>query len=213
MAASFAGLLAGRLSSLAFDDPQGILRLRDVMIIRGGVEFWPGLAVGLLTWIILTRGEPAPVAIRVAIVTPLFLLGYAGYEAACILRDGCFGPQAAVGIVPRGFATPMLPIGWAVAVAVGSVAILLQIRRPAPTHGPLGLLALAAVRSVAGFHLPRLAHSLTRPHIESLGLVVVALAMVLGTRAGDRHTTPRRSYAAERTTTVSDTDPLPSEGL
>ena len=49
---ALAGLGVGRLAALALDDPQSIASLSDVLIIRSGVEFWPGVAAaaGAVLW-------------------------------------------------------------------------------------------------------------------------------------------------------------------
>ena len=40
---AFAGLAVGRLVTLALDDPNSLGSLSDMLIIRSGVEFWPGV--------------------------------------------------------------------------------------------------------------------------------------------------------------------------
>lgn len=205
------GLVGGRVFALLLDDPRSLGRLRDVMVIRGGVEFWAGLAIGALAFVFLTRREAVSVETRLSAAAPLFLLGYAGYEAMCIARDGCFGPPAAVGLVPVGFATRFFPIGWGVALATACTGLVMLVRKPQPHHAYLALLCLALARSIAGFHLPRLDDALTRPHLESLGLVVLAAAILLGKGAWTRHTTLSRTIA-ERPGATMKPDTLPLEG-
>lgn len=38
------GLLVGRITTLALDDPNSIGSPLDMLVIRSGVEFWPGMA-------------------------------------------------------------------------------------------------------------------------------------------------------------------------
>ena len=40
--AALAGLLVGRLVNVALDAPASFGRIGDLLIIRSGVEFWPG---------------------------------------------------------------------------------------------------------------------------------------------------------------------------
>ena len=46
--AMFVGLAVGRLTAVALDDPGSLTSLSDLMIIRSGVEFWPGVAAGFV---------------------------------------------------------------------------------------------------------------------------------------------------------------------
>lgn len=209
--AGLIGLVGGRIIALTLDDPASLGRLRDIMIIRGGVEFWPGLAVGALAFLFFTRREPASASARLSVAAPLFLMGYAGYEAMCIARDGCFGPPAAFGLVPVGFAGPVFPVGLVVALVTVVGGLVIRTQRPQVGSASLALLILALTRSVAGFHLPRLGDSLTRPHLESLGVLVVMVAIVLGRGAWERHTTPSRTSSGRTTKTV-EPQPLPLEG-
>ena len=44
----FAGLVVGRVSTLALDDPRAIGSISDLIVIRSGVEFWPAVAAAAL---------------------------------------------------------------------------------------------------------------------------------------------------------------------
>ena len=44
---AFAGLAAGRFVAVAIDDPNALTSLSDLLIIRSGVEFWPGVVAAL----------------------------------------------------------------------------------------------------------------------------------------------------------------------
>ena len=54
------GLLVGRATSLALDDPHSLTSLSDFLVIRSGVEFWPGLFAGM-AWLAVgaRRGDAA----------------------------------------------------------------------------------------------------------------------------------------------------------
>ena len=177
---AFAALGVGRLVALALDDPQSIGRVADMLIIRSGVEFWPGVvaAVGLLAW--SARRAGVPPLLRLADVAPLALVGYAGYEAACIFRDGCFGPESPIGLRPAGLITTMLPMGllMAVAVVVGA-ALVRRLSRPAVVVAA-SVLIVATVRSVASIWLPHVGQGLTRQHLSSIVVTVVFTAILVG---------------------------------
>lgn len=187
------GLAAARLVSLSLDDPTALSRLRDILLIRGGMEFWPGVAAGVFALAVATRRSGVAVAERLADIAPFAMWEYALYEALCLVRDGCFGPASAIGIRPGGLGDPQLPIGVFVAVTIAAAGVM--VRRTGPRYpagaavGAVG--AVALVRSVASFWLPRIGSALTRQHVESIVVVAVAalLAVVLGSRrehAGNR---------------------------
>jgi len=193
---TFAGLAVGRLSALAFDDPSSIGSISDMLIIRSGVEFWPGAAAALA--VVLwggRRGGVSPLA-RAADLMPLAMIAYGGYEAACVFRDGCFGPDSPLGLKPPGLGTTMLPIGWLMAVSVfaGALAVRSVQRRasPAVTVGVAAVI-VATVRAVGSIWLPHIGDGLTRQHLTSIG-VGVLVAVALGGLAVGR----RRSQSANR---------------
>ncbi len=180
---ALAALAVGRLVTLALDDPNSIGSIPDMIIIRSGVEFWPGVAaaVGLLLWSGRRAGEPG--LAMVAAVVPLAMLGYAGYEAACPFRDGCFGPESSIGLRPPGLSTTMLPVGLFIA---GAVAIGALVVRGMASRGRspvvivlVAALVVASVRSVGSIWLPHVGEGLTRQHKTSI-VVAIAAALALG---------------------------------
>ena len=178
---AFAGLAVGRLSALALDDPSSIGSISDMLIIRSGVEFWPGVAAAIGMLMLSSYWGLMPPFRRVADLAPLAMVGYAGYEAACVFRDGCFGPHSSFGLRPPGLSTTMLPIGWLMAAAVAAAAVGVQqlSKRGAwPSVIVLSAVAaVAAVRAVGSIWLPHVGDGLTRQHITSIG---VAVASTLG---------------------------------
>ena len=54
------GLVVGRLSTLAIDDPRAIGQVSDMLVIRSGVEFWPGVAAAAI--VIAWSGHRAQVS-------------------------------------------------------------------------------------------------------------------------------------------------------
>lgn len=173
------GLAVGRLAAVILDDPATLRRPFDLLLIRGGVEFWPGVAAGLAAcWLSARRDTGRPFG-RLAELAPFGLWAYATYEAACLLRDGCFGPPSAVGLRPGGTGEPQVPVGVLVGLAVAVLGAVLWRRRAigsAATQVVIAVTGLAAIRAAAGFLLPNVAAGLTRPHRESL--VVAALGLV-----------------------------------
>lgn len=196
---AFAGLAVGRLTALALDDPSSIGSISDMLIIRSGVEFWPGVAaaLALLVWGAIRAG--VPVLARLADLAPLAMVGYAGYEASCIFRDGCFGPETSVGLRPPGLSTTMLPIG--LFMAVGVVLAALGIRELKKRDVGLfvvllsAAVAVASVRAVGSIWLPHVGDGLTRQHLTS---IVVTAAAAVGLVAGT--VAMKSSRSVERTT-------------
>jgi hypothetical protein len=174
----FAGLAAGRLTTLALDDPAALSRLRDILLIRGGMEFWPGVAAGLVLITIAARRSAVALDVRLADLAPFAMWEYALYEALCLVRDGCFGPRAAIGIRPGGRGSPQLPIGVLLAVAVAAAAVVVRrVANRQPRRAVVGALGtVALVRAVASFWLPRIGSALTRQHVESIAVVAIAIA-------------------------------------
>lgn len=182
------GLVTGRLVTLALDDPNSIGSLSDMLVIRSGVEFWPGLAAaaGLVAWQ-ANRAGGSPLE-RLAALAPLGLVGYAAYEATCVFRDGCLGPESAVGLRPPGLQTTMLPVGWLMAAGLLAGAVI--VHRLQDRVRPVVVVAsavsiVAGVRSLGSVWLPHIGDGLTRQHETSIAVLVVATAtlVVVATRS------------------------------
>lgn len=198
-----AGVAAARLSAVALDDPSALGRARDLLLIRGGMDLWPGLLAAALTLVVLLRRDREVTALSGLVdVAPYVLWALAMYESTCVLRDGCFGPASRVGLRPPGVDYGQIPVGLAVAAALAAIGLL--VRRLGSSDRPAALVAaisgLAAVRSVSAFWLPRITTGLTRQHRESLVVLVasVATGMVILT-ARIRSQRRRRAPAATGT--------------
>jgi len=182
-----AGLVVGRLTALAIDDPNSIGSVSDMIIIRSGVEFWPGVlaAASVLLWGSHHAGL-SPFA-RIADLVPLAMVGYGSYEASCVFRDGCFGPRSAIGLRPPGLTSTMLPIGWLMALAV--IAGAVALRRYVDPERSLSIRVLgaavvvASARSIGSFWLPSVGEGLTRQHLSSIVVAVAALVILIGASA------------------------------
>ncbi|QGG94172.1 hypothetical protein [Actinomarinicola tropica] len=176
------GLVTGRLVTLALDDPNSIGSLSDMLVIRSGVEFWPGVAAaaGVVAWQ-ANRAHRSPLE-RLAALAPLALVGYAAYEATCVFRDGCLGPVSPVGLRPPGLQTTMLPVGWLMAAATlaGAVIVHRLQDRVRPTVVVATAAAIvAAVRSLGSVWLPHVGDGMTRQHQTSIAVLLVATAALV----------------------------------
>jgi len=182
IAPAFTGLAVGRLTTLALDDPTSIGSISDMIIIRSGVEFWPGVAAASAVLMWSAHRDKLALLTRVADLAPLAMIGYASYEAACLFRDGCFGPETAIGLSPPGLTATMLPVGLFVAAGAAVAAIgvhTLAIRkRPAIVIVCVAAIAVASIRSIASIWLPHVGDGLTRQHLTSIA-VLAASAIIL----------------------------------
>lgn len=178
------GLLVARTVALVLDDPTSLRSVRSFLVIRGGVELWPGLAAAVTTLAVSLRRAGEPVLDGLARTAPIALIGYAAFEATCLLREGCYGPHSTIGLRPDGIGTAMVPLGVLVGIVLVAVALLVDRRTTDPPmlSISMALLAVAATRSVAAVWLPRLGEELTRPHRESIAVAVLAGATLLAVR-------------------------------
>lgn len=175
---AFAGLIVGRLVTLALDDPGSIGSISDMLIIRSGVEFWPGAAAALGAAIISANLGLVPIGRRIADLAPHAMIGYAAYEAACYFRDGCYGPESTIGLRPTGLSSTMVPVGWFMAAAIIAAAVGVHtfvLRRYAPSLVvSVSVLTVAAVRSIGSIWLPHVGDGLTRQHTTSIAVTAIA---------------------------------------
>lgn len=192
------GLIAARVIFVLLDHPASVFRLRDLMVVRAGVEFWAGVIVSLAWVLVRVHRADARIGamVTLAAATPYLLIGVALYEASCLVRDGCLGPVARVGLKPNGLGSTMVPVGVLVAVALGVAALVLRrarTRKPAQTV--LGALAiLGGVRLVASWFLPAFGPS--RVERESAVVFVVSsIALVLS--AVRRRPSRRPAFASD----------------
>jgi hypothetical protein len=174
------GLFTGRLIAMALEDPSGLTRPLDMLIIRGGVEFWPAVAAGSAALVVSARRNQTWSLDRLADLVPFALWAYAAYEATCLVRDGCFGPRSSLGLRPQGMGSRQVPIGVIVAVSVVILgAATRRFRRSSPPAAIVAAVGgLACVRSVAAVWLPHTSAGPTRQQLESL--VVLGAAVLLG---------------------------------
>jgi hypothetical protein len=186
------GLLAGRLAAIVLGDPNSLTRPADILVLRGGVEFWPGLAVALLVMMWASRQSLPALPARLADGAPYALVAYAAYEAACLVRSGCFGPSTTIGLVPRGIASRMFPVGLVVAVAAVGLAGVVRrsARRDSITRCALAIGGLATIRTVASVWLPKIGSGPSRQHVESMAVAAGVVMFVVGRALASRFTRP-----------------------
>lgn len=179
---AFVGLAVGRVTTLVLDDPNSIGSVSDMLIVRSGVEFWPGVAAALTAAAVSARMASVAVGRRIVDLVPLAMVGYAGFEATCAFRDGCFGPASQLGLRPPGISITMLPIGWLMAVAIAAAAVgvrALVVRgHSSALVVAVATTSVASVRAIGSIWLPHVGGGLTRQHTTS---VVIAAAAAVAT--------------------------------
>ena len=172
------GGLVARLIAVALTDPSALARARDLLVIRGGMEFWPGVAAGIVACAVSARRAKVPAVAEIADLAPYALAAYAVFEASCVLRDGCFGPVSAIGLRPGGLGPTEIPIGFGVALAAAALAVCVRhiARQDVLMALLVGVLGLATARAAAALWLPKIGSAPSRPQVESI--VVAAVAFV-----------------------------------
>jgi hypothetical protein len=173
-----AALAVGRAVAAALDDRTSLGSLRAMLVLRGGVEFWPGVVAGAAVAAVGLRRAGRPVVVDLVELAPFALWGYGAWELTCWLRDGCFGPELPIGLVPDGLTHPQLPIGLFVGIAVVALGFVVRHDWSLGPHRRLllALAGVAAARAVGSIWLPHLGGGLTRQHWESIAVAVAAAA-------------------------------------
>ncbi len=171
-----AGTVAARLAAVALDDPTALARPRDLLVIRGGVEFWPGVLAGAAAIALAAWQAGTPPLAELADLAPYALVAYATYSSACLVRDGCFGPASPIGLRAAGTGPTEFPVDVAVAAAVCLLAVAVRRvgRRSLYWSLLIGVFGLASIRATAAIWLPRIGHGASRPQMESFAIAVVA---------------------------------------
>lgn len=192
------GILIARLATVALDDPGSLTNIRDLLIIRSGVEFWPGVAAGI-AWIAFhsSKDRVSP-ARRLAAISATSLVAWACFEFSCLLREGCPGPRSSFGLRPDGLVERMVPVGlFVAAAAVTAASVIRRLHRrgmPDAQVVVLSLFAIALVRSVASIWLPRIGEGPTRQHRTSILVAAVTAVAFIELRRRAK-TTPATATA------------------
>ena len=181
------GLIAARLVFVLLDHPASVFRLRDLMVVRSGMEFWAGVVVAL-AWLAARAqrsGGRAEALVKLAAAVPYLLIGVALYESSCLVRDGCLGPVAGVGLVPRGLDSTMVPVGLLAAGALGLTAVVLRRGTLEAEQTVLcAFVVLGGVRLVASWFLPAFGPS--RVERESALAFILSLVVLIAFTARRR---------------------------
>lgn len=199
------GLIGARLVFVLLDHPASVIRIRDLMVVRGGMEFWAGVAL-VLVWVLAGARRSVDrfeAMVKLAAAVPYLLIGVALYEASCLVRDGCLGPVATVGLVPRGLDSTMVPVGLLVAGALSLAAVVLRRARTLASEQTVlwAFVGLGGVRLVASWFLPAFGPS--RVERESL-LVFVLAASGLVMVTARRHIVRRAVLGSKATSRRAD---------
>ncbi len=184
------GVAVGRWVAMEIDEPGAIGELRSLTSIRGGVEFWPGLAAGLLMVAWRARRDCVAVMDRLADLAPYGLVAAAAYQVMCLVREGCYGPDVPFGFSPDGIGGPVLPVEPIGAGVLVAAAVMLLHRRDRWAPGLVAMVAIALLavqRAVISMWLPVVGAGLSRQHKQSIAVAVIATAIVLWMGAR-RHT-------------------------
>lgn len=170
-----------------------------MIVIRSGVEFWPAVAAAALmvAWS-ARRSNVHPVA-RVAALAPVAMVAYGGYEAACLFRDGCYGPPTPVVLTPDGLSTPMLPVGILMGASAIAAAVLVRWlgERGWPSEAivSVAVALIGLILSIGSIWLPKVGGGLSRQHRTSIVITIVAglatgALLMLGARRATERATP-----------------------
>ena len=191
------GLLAGRVVAMLLEDPRSLARPADILVLRGGVELWPAVSMGVVAGFLATRRDGRNEWAALADSAPSALVAYASYEAACLARSGCFGPVSKIGLIPPGLTSAMVPVGLVVAIAIVALAAAVRQRTLSDGFGGVALAigGLALVRSLASIWLPKIGNGPTRQHVESVVVLVASASLALARWVYRRWTTPVESVA------------------
>lgn len=174
------------------------------------MELRPGVAAAMLvaTWSARRSGRTS--LDRLADLIPLSIIGYAGFEVACLVRDGCYWPESPLGLQPPGTSTRMLPIGAAAAIAVVAGATLPRRRlgrRPSSIVLLGGVAIVAGVRSLASIWLPHIGGGQSRQHWSSIVVFVTTFFALAVTSVARRPMTPARTERMSVRTSTSVDEP------
>ena len=180
MGPTMAAAIVGRLTAMALTDWRSFTEVRDILVFRGGLEFWPGLAAGLMVLWRGARRDNADPLLRLVDLLPYVLWAMAAFDVTCLLREGCFGPTSPIGLVPTGLQSRVLPVGILVAAITALTGTAIRRRWPAQplTTVLLALLFVAGQRSIASIWLPRFGDDPTRQQLQSIAVTAAAIITI-----------------------------------
>jgi len=202
------GLLVGRLVALGLDDPESLRSMSNLLLLRGGVELWPGVAAGTLTALALPRLQARSLQATARVLVPAAVAAWATYDVACLFRDGCPGPASPVGLRPSGLTSTQLPVSLVAGLLGLGAAVVLRRAAPRCTTAGLifaGLFVVSSLRSLESIWLPSLGGGLSRQWSQSIAVLAVA-GIGLVTLGVKRTLLPARSDKPQ-----AEPDPTPDD--
>ena len=177
LASAMIGLFVGRIASMLANGVNPIARPGDIIIVRSGVATgWA--TIGALAWAIWATRPKWRSALDHA--APAALIGMAGWQAGCLLRDACLGNTTDLPWAMRldGSAVGRHPTElYAAALFLVGGGVLWWLMRRLPQLGGTGLAAGIAL-AIAGSI--RLATEPLRPALGRGPIGWYALAIVGG---------------------------------
>ena len=192
------GLISARVVFVLLDHPASVFRLRDLMVVRAGVEFWAGVFVALAWVLVRVRRsvDRGGAMVALAAAMPYLLIGVALYEASCLVRDGCLGPIATVGLKPNGLGSTMVPVGVLVAGVLAIAALVVRNAWTLEAEQTVlcAFAVLGGVRLVASWFLPAFGPS--RVERESALVFAVSLSALV-VRAMRRRRARRAAFESD----------------
>lgn len=198
LAASLAGILAGRLAAMVAGGNNPLIHPADIVIVRSGVD--PGFAA-LAALAVLALYARHDLWNTVDALAPAALAGLSAWHASGVFRGAWLGTPSGLpwAWAQEGSTVTRHPVAVYAALALGAGAVALQLwKRRAPRPGSVGAAALvvAAVTRLA-----------TEPLRLGLGMgpygwyaagVVVGIALLLWQSFTRRRPAPGDGQAATR---------------
>jgi hypothetical protein len=176
-----AGVVVGRFASLAFDGALPTTSIGTFVLLRNGTSFWPGLVAAAVAAVWSARRDVVDIWYRLSDLACLGLVAYGAYEMSCVLRDGCFGPESLLGLVPPGMSNPVVPVGLLVGAGTVVAGVMLRrwwMLRPWTTV-LVSLWVVSALRWVAWFGLPRVPGDSVRLQVANTVVMVISGALIV----------------------------------
>lgn len=143
------GLFAGRISAMIASGVNPLTSLGDILIIRGGVATGPAVLAGIITVVVVARGEFVLVADSLAASS---LAALSGWHLGCVVRDSCLGTTTDLpwAMSQAGSGVGRHPVELYAGVVLLAAAVILAIVRKRPlrpgTSASTAMLVAGAVR-------------------------------------------------------------------
>lgn len=193
VSAVLVGAVVARVVHLAVEHPAGLLSPLELISLRSGAAWWPGVVAGVGWWWLRSGSAPAPARlVALAATVPLALVAHGTLAATCVVRDGCPGPSSAFGLVPPGLSSRVFPLGLAAGMVLVVLAVVLAHWAAPPLVPPLAVVGLAA----GAVAVLRLVATLVTPTLGSRGPAIGVELVVVGVSIGVAVVGSRRGVAS-----------------